>query len=68
MTAKTTKPISAFIEKLNAVPLARRGADWRIAKGLIEEAIGYRSLKQHEQAMRLHDAGLPYLRFAEFTT
>jgi hypothetical protein len=61
----TTKRIAADIVALNKVPVERRASDWRIAKGLLEEAAGYIKLNQDDTAEVLREAAASYLRFAE---
>lgn len=61
----TTKRIATDIVALNKVPADRRSSDWRIAKGLLEEAAGYIKIENDAQAELLRKAAEPYLRFAE---
>lgn len=60
-----TLRIAKAITELNAVPVARRDADFRIAKGLLEESVGLVRAGNWEMADKMREAALPYLRFAE---
>lgn len=60
-----TLRIAKSITELNAVPIERRSEDFRIAKGLLEEAVGCVKVGNWTAADNLQKAALPYLRFAE---
>lgn len=63
---QATKAIAASIVQLNAIPAERRdNPDYRTARGLLQEAAGYIKAGDDTMALRLHEAALPYLRFAE---